>query len=670
MPGHLFTQYFLTDGIRQTPERQSQRSAFVAFRDEARRLFQDFPTAHNPNETQTEQDLIRPLLQLLGWTDDLPQQTSSGGENIPDLLLFPDAQAKTRATGSKASPYLKPSPSPSSSASAAPSTPAAPARALQASSPHAQILRYLRDRRNRHRRPPPLGHPHQRRRLAALRPENPPPRHRLLRSRPPGPPPGRRPGRPPHLPPALSPLGLRAHAGRRRHLLETALDQGRRYEQRVAQSLAGVVFERVFPRLLQALADKPTSPCRQSAKPPSSFSTACSSSSTPKTAACYPSTTPPTTTTASASASATTWPSARPAATPSPRTASSYYSHLTDLFAQIDQGDPSIGLPPYNGGLFAQDAAPLLNQVRLPDDVIADVVYDLSHTQDRRPAPLRQLPRHVRPATRLHLRAPAGTGTGAGPRRPGPHPPQPLRPQGQRQLLHPAGPGGPHRRPDPQAADRGTPGRLRGQGQRTPQRPPPQSRAPGRAGPPGPRPGRARSQGAGPRHGQRPLPRQRRRLPHRLHRRPDRIRPRRPRLAGRGRRLPLAPAGPRRRHPRRHPATRRRVRLDGQRGPTDRPGHHPPPRPQALHLRRRQEPAHRRTRQGLPLAPQLHRRRARSPSWTTTCAAATPSSASASPTPKPSYSGSRSRCSWRAPCKASKTPPTACARSNSSPTPT
>ena len=62
-------------------------------------------------------------------------------------------------------------------------------------------------------------------------------------------------------------------------------------------------------------------------------------------------------------------------------TASSYYSHLTDLFAQIDQGDPSIGLPPYNGGLFAQDAAPLLIQVRLPDDVIADVVYDLSHTQ-------------------------------------------------------------------------------------------------------------------------------------------------------------------------------------------------------------------------------------------------------------------------------------------------
>ena len=106
MPGHLFTQYFLTDGIRATPERRAQAPAFAAFHKEARRLFQDFAAFHNPNETQTEQDLIRPLLELLGWTDDLPQQTSSGGEDIPDLLLFADAQAKTSA-GSQASPYLE-----------------------------------------------------------------------------------------------------------------------------------------------------------------------------------------------------------------------------------------------------------------------------------------------------------------------------------------------------------------------------------------------------------------------------------------------------------------------------------------------------------------------------------------------------------------------------------
>ena len=106
MPGHLFTQYFLTDGIRATPECRAQAPAFAAFRNAARRLVHDFAKYHNPNETQTEQDLIRPLLELLGWTDDLPQQTSSGGEDIPDLLLFADPQAKTRA-GSQASPYLE-----------------------------------------------------------------------------------------------------------------------------------------------------------------------------------------------------------------------------------------------------------------------------------------------------------------------------------------------------------------------------------------------------------------------------------------------------------------------------------------------------------------------------------------------------------------------------------
>ena len=35
--------------------------------------------------------------------------------------------------------------------------------------------------------------------------------------------------------------------------LEAALAQGRRYEEKVAQDLSSVVFERVFPKLVQAL---------------------------------------------------------------------------------------------------------------------------------------------------------------------------------------------------------------------------------------------------------------------------------------------------------------------------------------------------------------------------------------------------------------------------------
>ena len=61
--------------------------------------------------------------------------------------------------------------------------------------------------------------------------------------------------------------------------------------------------------------------------------------------------------------------------------ASSYYDHVMTLCQIIDQGDASIGLPPYNGGLFAAEAAPLLEAVRLPDAAVAPIIHDLSHTE-------------------------------------------------------------------------------------------------------------------------------------------------------------------------------------------------------------------------------------------------------------------------------------------------
>ena len=60
-------------------------------------------------------------------------------------------------------------------------------------------------------------------------------------------------------------------------------------------------------------------------------------------------------------------------------TASAYNHHLTTLFQLIDKGDASIGLPPYNGGLFAKDTAPILEEAHLPDTVVAQIVYSLSH---------------------------------------------------------------------------------------------------------------------------------------------------------------------------------------------------------------------------------------------------------------------------------------------------
>ena len=59
-------------------------------------------------------------------------------------------------------------------------------------------------------------------------------------------------------------------------------------------------------------------------------------------------------------------------------TAARYWSALDDLCRAIDQGDPSIGLPPYNGGLFDPVRTPLLTTIRLGDAVMARVIDALS----------------------------------------------------------------------------------------------------------------------------------------------------------------------------------------------------------------------------------------------------------------------------------------------------
>ena len=58
--------------------------------------------------------------------------------------------------------------------------------------------------------------------------------------------------------------------------------------------------------------------------------------------------------------------------------AARYWSAFDDLCRAIDQGDASIGLPPYNGGLFDRERTPLLSSVRLGDAVMADVIDALS----------------------------------------------------------------------------------------------------------------------------------------------------------------------------------------------------------------------------------------------------------------------------------------------------
>ena len=58
--------------------------------------------------------------------------------------------------------------------------------------------------------------------------------------------------------------------------------------------------------------------------------------------------------------------------------ATTYWSKLADLSTMIDRGDPSVGLPPYNGGLFNPTQTPLLTTIRLPDNVMAEALDILS----------------------------------------------------------------------------------------------------------------------------------------------------------------------------------------------------------------------------------------------------------------------------------------------------
>jgi len=64
-----------------------------------KKAFADFPIDKSRNESQTEDDLIWPILNAFGWTDSLRQQNLSprGREDVPDGLLFEDAETKARA---------------------------------------------------------------------------------------------------------------------------------------------------------------------------------------------------------------------------------------------------------------------------------------------------------------------------------------------------------------------------------------------------------------------------------------------------------------------------------------------------------------------------------------------------------------------------------------------
>ena len=392
MSGQLFVQYFLTDGIKATSHWKhsvAEPAAFTSFCETARHKLHEFGHMANLHEASTEQELVRPLLGALGWRDYLPQQGSSGNEDIPDHLLFADAESKARAIDQQ-DPRVRFRNALVVQESKRLGLPLDVRDASDRASrntPHGQILRYLEtahvDSNGRirwgiltngvvwrlydHRARPRASGYYE----ADLRGLTRPGREDALRVF--------------YLLFRREAFTLPADAVST--FLEDALAEGRRYEEQVARDLSAVVFERVFPRLVRALAQaaadapgsSPEQPLSEVRKAALIFLYrllfvlyAEDRGLLPVNDSRYD----------DYGMRKRVRDDVARRMTDNDRfssRATQYDDHLRNLFRLIDEGDPSIGLPPYNGGLFARSAAPLLETARLPDDVVAAAVYDLSH---------------------------------------------------------------------------------------------------------------------------------------------------------------------------------------------------------------------------------------------------------------------------------------------------
>ena len=392
--GSLFAEDFLREAIAELPDWRDLADAGLADLEAALRgLFNRFPTDLSPNESQTEDDLIWPVLARLGWTASLRQQNLSahGRQDVPDGLLFADGASKDRANRFaeewkryehglavvESKRWLRPLDRRSG-------------RRGEESAPSTQMLRYLR-------RIDDLTTGKLRWGILTNGA-----RWRLYYA-------GAR-----SVAEQFFELNLAAVLGiagdgrdaipadARRHYLrvfwlvfgrhaflpdgadertfhERAIDEGRFYQERVAGSLSALVFENVFPDLVRALAEADTEaplpevrdaalvllyrllfvlyaedrdllPVRDSRYDDYALREQVRGSIGRR----------------------------KDQGDVFSATAARYWSAFDDLCRAIDAGDASIGLPPYNGGLFDRDRTPLLSHVRLGDTVMADVIDALS----------------------------------------------------------------------------------------------------------------------------------------------------------------------------------------------------------------------------------------------------------------------------------------------------
>ena len=370
--GSLFAQDFLSGPLTDSPAWKALGDGeLAAVEAELREIVERFPQHHQPNEATTEDELIWPVLKCLGWQDVLRQQrlSSRGREDVPDGLLFANDGAKTRALEQEEE-WQRYGHGVALVESKRWGLGLDRSSDQQRRAPAGQVLRYLR-------RADDLTHGAlrwgilsngQRWRLyyAGARsvaeeffemdlPE-------ILRD-------NNRYGlkcfvlllRPQAFVPGVN--GQSLH--------EFILSEGRRYEERVAANLSDMVFHQVFPRLAKALAAAAEA-AGQSLAEPSSLAKVRTAALTllyrllfilyaedrgllPVQNLRYDD--------YSLRKRRDDVKRRKDAKDVFSTQFCRYWSHLQDLCQAIDRGDPSIGLPPYNGGLFNAAQTPLLAAV-------------------------------------------------------------------------------------------------------------------------------------------------------------------------------------------------------------------------------------------------------------------------------------------------------------------
>ena len=100
--GSLFARDFLTESISQLSDWQAVDDAALGeFEHALRSIFDPFPTDQTPNESQTEDDLIWPVLEALDWTASLRQQNLSSrvvGTTCRTVCFLPTRRPRAAPT--------------------------------------------------------------------------------------------------------------------------------------------------------------------------------------------------------------------------------------------------------------------------------------------------------------------------------------------------------------------------------------------------------------------------------------------------------------------------------------------------------------------------------------------------------------------------------------------